>query len=324
MQRKFKRSPVLVEGIDAQWDGDLMDVRNISKCNQNYQYILVLQDVFSRFVFTAPLKNKTASEIISGLKSILKQGRQPVLLRTDKGKEFKNRFLTAILKERNIHQIFTENETKSNFAERQIQNLQNRLNRMFMYNQPYEYLKQLSDITKVNNNTPSRPLGNIAPSVVNKSNEDEVRLREYLVCTKTKINKRSKSTKKEGKKKAKKSKQSPFQFKVNDKVRITQEKNKFMREYRQKWTGEIFIITRRYMRHGIPVYKLKDFANMALTGSYYSQELQCVDTHDVWKVSKILKKRKNASGETELSVSWHQWPSKFDSWIKESDLQEAP
>ena len=85
VQRKFKRSPVLVEGIDAQWDGDLMDVRNISKYNQNYQYILVLQDVFSRFIFTAPLKNKTASEVISGLKSVLKQGRQPELLRTDKG-----------------------------------------------------------------------------------------------------------------------------------------------------------------------------------------------------------------------------------------------
>ena len=47
VQRKFKRSPVLVEGIDSQWDADLMDVRNISKYDQNYQYILVMQDVFS-------------------------------------------------------------------------------------------------------------------------------------------------------------------------------------------------------------------------------------------------------------------------------------
>ena len=324
VQRKFKRSPVLVEGIDAQWDGDLMDVRNISKHNQNYQYILVLQDVFSRFIFTAPLKNKTASEVISGLKSILKQGRQPELLRTDKGSEFKNRFLSALLKERGIHQIFTENETKSNFAERTIQNLQNRLSRMFMYNQSYEYIKQLPDITKAINNTPSRPLGNMAPSAVSKSNEEEVRLNEYLVRTKTKINKSSESNKKLRQKKVKKTKRSPFQFKVNDKVRITQEKTKFMREYSQKWTGEIFIVSHRFMRHGIPVYKLKDFDNMALTGSYYSQELQRFDTQEIWKVNKILKKRKNARGEMELLVSWHQWPSKFDSWIKQSDLQEVP
>ena len=69
VQRKFKSSPVLVEGIDSQWDADLMDVRNISKYNQNYQYILVMQDVFSRFIFTALLKNKTASEVIQALKS---------------------------------------------------------------------------------------------------------------------------------------------------------------------------------------------------------------------------------------------------------------
>ena len=64
---------------------------------------------------------------------------------------------------------------------------------------------------------------------------------------------------------------------------------------------------------------------MALTGSYYSQELQKIEhTTDIWKVNKILKKRKTSSGEMELLVSWHQWPSKFDSWIKQSDLQEVP
>ena len=43
--------------------------------------------------------------------------------------------------------------------------------------------------------------------------------------------------------KVKKTKRSPYQFKVNDKVRITQEKTKFMREYSQKWTvsgGSVF------------------------------------------------------------------------------------
>ena len=324
VQRKFRRTPVLSEGVDVQWDGDLMDTRNISKYNQGYQYILVLQDVFSRFIFTAPIKNKTASEVIKALKSILKQGRTPTLLQTDKGSEFKNRFLSAFLKKRGIHQIFTENETKSNFAERSIQNLQNRLSRMFMYNQSYEYIKQLPDITKAINDTPSRPLGNIEPSSVNKSNQEEVRLNEYLVRTKTKLVKRPKSSAKGGKKKIKRSKPNPYKFKVNDKVPITQEKTKFMREYSQKWTGEIFIVTRRFLRQGVPVYKLKHFANEPLSSSYYTQELQKIENMtEIWKVNKILKRRKNARGETELLVSWDQWPSKFDSWINESDLQDV-
>ena len=76
--------------------------RNISKYSQNYQYILVLQDVFSRFIFTAPLKNKTASEVIRGLKSVMNQGRQGKLLRTDNGKEFKNRFVAAYFEGRSL------------------------------------------------------------------------------------------------------------------------------------------------------------------------------------------------------------------------------
>ena len=112
----------------------------------------------------------------------------------------------------------------------------------------------------------------MAPSSVNKSNEDEVRLEKYLVRTKTILVKRPESIKKEGKKKAKRSKRIPYQFKVSDKVRITQEKTKFMREYSQKWTGEIFIVTRRFMRHGVPVYKLKDFADEPLSSSFYSQK----------------------------------------------------
>lgn len=322
VQRRFKRSRIIVEGIDSQWDGDLMDVRNISKYNQNYQYILVMQDVFSRFIFTSPLKRKTASAVITALKSIFAQGRQPQILRTDKGSEFKNRWVTEYLKKQGIHQMFTQNETKSNFAERSIQNLNNRMSRMFAHKQSYKYLEELSKITKGINNTPSRPLGGIAPSAVNKTNEDEVRLNSYLVRTKTKLGKASKQNSDKKKKSSRKRKPSLYKFKVNDKVRITHLKTPFLREYSEKWTGEIFIVSHRYMRDGIPVYKLIDYANEPLLGTYYTQELQLMSNLDnkEWKINKILKKR-TINGKTEVLVSWLNWPSKFNSWLPKSAIQ---
>lgn len=93
VQRKFPRRHILTDSIDSIWDGDLQDVRNISKENDGVQYILVLQDIFSRFLFTAPLKQKTASNVIDALKNIFAKGRKPKVLRTDKGSEFKNRIL---------------------------------------------------------------------------------------------------------------------------------------------------------------------------------------------------------------------------------------
>ena len=76
-------------------------------------------------------------------------------------------------------------------------------------------------------------------------------------------------------------------------MRITQEKSKFVREYSQKWTGEVFIVLYRFMREGIPIYKLKDYSNEPVDGSFYSQELQKVANVETWKVDKVLKKRKN-------------------------------
>lgn len=106
------------------------------------------------------------------------------MLRTDKGSEFKNRWVSAFLKKESVHQIFTENETKSNFTERSIQNLENRLHRMFAHKQSYKYLNELPFINESINNTPSRPLGGFAPVIVTEKNEDEVRYSAYLQRTK--------------------------------------------------------------------------------------------------------------------------------------------
>jgi hypothetical protein len=311
VQRNFKRRHIVVDTIDTLWDGDLQDVRNISKYNDGIQFILVLQDVFSRYLFTYPLKQKSANEVIKALKEIFSKGRRPRVLRTDKGSEFKNRWVKAFLKKENVHPIYTENETKSSFAERSIQNLENRMQRMFNQNQSYEFVEQLPAITKNINDTPSRPLGGMAPSEVTEKNVEETRYSAYLA--RLKKPKRSQSSKKK----------RIYKFKVNDRVRITHTKHVFQREYGQKWTGEIFVVSQRYLSQGIPVYKLKDFAEEPITGTFYEQELQRVDKKEdeVWKVEKIIKTRKK--GVEEVLVSWHQWPSKFNSWIKKSELSEV-
>lgn len=46
-------------------------------------------------------------------------------LRTDKGSEFKNRWVKAFLKKEGVHTIFTQNENKANYAERVIRTMKN-------------------------------------------------------------------------------------------------------------------------------------------------------------------------------------------------------
>lgn len=58
IRRSFLRSRVVVDTIDSMWDGDLADVSNLSSENDGYKFLLVLIDIFSRFLFIIPLKNK--------------------------------------------------------------------------------------------------------------------------------------------------------------------------------------------------------------------------------------------------------------------------
>ncbi|XP_063435899.1 uncharacterized protein LOC134716820 [Mytilus trossulus] len=83
----------------------------------------------------------------------------------------------------------------------------------------------------------------------------------------------------------------PFRFKIGDKVRITYMRNPFTREYDEKWSGEIFKISQRILRGGLPVYRLIDFQNEEISGTFYHSEVQKVDVRedDMWKVEKILK-----------------------------------
>ena len=55
-------------------------------------------DIFSRYLWTRPLKSKKPSDIIQSLQSAWKEGRKPHHIRTDKGGEFLNRNVSKLMK----------------------------------------------------------------------------------------------------------------------------------------------------------------------------------------------------------------------------------
>ena len=56
--RKFQRSRVNVNGIDIIWAADLIDMQAFSKDNNGIKYLLTAIDIFSKFVWIVPLKQK--------------------------------------------------------------------------------------------------------------------------------------------------------------------------------------------------------------------------------------------------------------------------
>ncbi|XP_062603907.1 uncharacterized protein LOC134265702 [Saccostrea cucullata] len=315
-RRGFKRRRVVVQGIDYQWEADLADVQNLSEYNDGIKFLLVIVDVFSRFLWVRPLKDRKSKSVIDAFKDVLSGPRRPRAIRTDKGSEFYNRYLQKYLREQNIKIFYALNETKANFAERYIQTLKKRLYRYFTHLQKYKYLNILQDVVHSINDTPNRSLNGRTPSSVTQENEEEVRLDAYLA-------RRQKDARiPRGKKSLKKRK--PFRFKKGDQVRITHLKRAFQRDYDQTYTEEIFIVSDRFVSQDIPIYKLKDMMDDPIRGTFYASELQKVSKDDetVWRIDKILRKRK-VRGKEEVLVRWLGWPKKFDSWIPQSDIKET-
>ena len=73
------------------WAADLADIKNLSRYNKGVKYLLTVVDVLSKYAWVVPMKNKTGAEQKRAFESILKVGRKPLRLQTDKGSEFYNK-----------------------------------------------------------------------------------------------------------------------------------------------------------------------------------------------------------------------------------------
>ena len=74
-------------------------------------------DIFSKFAWAIPIKNKTGDSITRAFEIIFKD-RIPAKLHTDKGLEFINKSTQNLFKRKGIHWFATENETKAQVVER--------------------------------------------------------------------------------------------------------------------------------------------------------------------------------------------------------------
>ena len=133
IRHHFRRNRVIVGGIDHQWQMDLADMQSMQKFNDGYRYLLVCIDVFSKYAWVVPLKNKTGLSLVEAFKIILASGRKPEKIITDQGTEFLNKHFKALLKDEDIGLYNTYNETKASVVERLIRSYVENQNVAILY-----------------------------------------------------------------------------------------------------------------------------------------------------------------------------------------------
>ena len=96
----------------------------ISKCNKEIRYLLCAIDLFSKYAFVLPLKDKKGTTIVNAFQSVLDNSkRKPNKIWVDQGSEFYNTYFKKWLKDNNIEMYSTHNEGMSVVAERFIKTL---------------------------------------------------------------------------------------------------------------------------------------------------------------------------------------------------------
>ena len=244
--KKFSKRKVYLQFKDNIWGVDLADMQSLSKKDKGIKYLLCAIDLFSKYAFVVPLKDKKGTSITNAFNKIIKESnKKPNKIWVDQEGEFYNRVFKKWLSSNDIIMYSTFNEGKSEVAERFIRTLKNKLYKHMIATGKNVYYDVLDDVVNEYNNTKHNTI-KMKPKDVRDDNK-RVYIEEY--------NKKS------------------ARFNVNDRVRISKFKNIFAKGYTPNWSREIFIINK--INDTVPyTYNLKDLNGEEILGSFYDRELQ--------------------------------------------------
>ena len=119
--RKINKRKVYSQFKNNIWGVDLADTRLLSKKNKGIKYLLCAIDLFIKYVFVVPLKDKKGISITNAFNKIIKQSnRKPNKIWVDQGGEFYNHVFKRWLSNNDNIMYSTFNEGKSVVVERFI------------------------------------------------------------------------------------------------------------------------------------------------------------------------------------------------------------
>ena len=256
---KFKRQRIIPLYKDETWSADLIDKSSLSKYNNNYKFILTVIDIFTKYAWAIPLKNKSGLSITNGFKIVLSESpqggsenRKPEKLWVDRGSEFYNKTFKSLLKEygtgkaaSGIELYSTYSDLKAVFIERFNRTLLHIINKPMFINGDGNWVNILNDAVITYNNNIHSTI-NMTP-VDASNNPDKVKYTFNFKNIKPK-------------------------FKVGDYVRNADKRNIFSKGYTSNWNRELFKFN-EVLKTQPPTYKIEDINGEIIEGKYYEQEL---------------------------------------------------
>ena len=247
--RNFRKRKVISYGVDKIWTADLVEIQKYSKWNKGIKYLLTVIDVFSKYGWIEPLKDKKTESVSSAFDHIFKKSkRKPEKLWTDKGREFISKHFKDLLKKDKIILYHTQNEEKSSIVERWNKTMKNKMWKMFSANNNTVYWDELDKLVDDYNNTCYSSIEMSPTEASKKENEKKVFANLYGVLIYWKV-------------------KNP-KFSIGDKVRLSKYKRRvFDKGYTPNWTEELFVVDHVMLTKPV-TYKIVDLLGEKVEGSF--------------------------------------------------------
>ena len=272
-----------------------------SKQNKGYRYILNVIDVFSKYAWSIPLKDKKGTTVLDAFKQIVKESnRLRKKIWVDEGKEFYNKDMSGWLKENDITRYSTHGEHKSAVVERFNRTLKEIMWKRFTAENTRNWINMIDKLLYDYNNKRIHSTIGMTPAKASLK-ENEINVIENTLSKTRNIPK------------------IKPKLKVGDKVRISKIKALFEKGYLPNWSEESYIIDK--VLKTVPVtYKIKDSMGRIIEGSFYNEELQKSD-QEVYRVEKVIRKKK-IDGVEHAFVKWSGYSDEYNQWIPMTDSRK--
>ena len=175
---------IVATEINDRWAADIIDYNARPSVDpkdkrEPFQYVLIVQDIFSRVIFTKALKFKDQETVTEAFKEIVRGAGVPDRIDTDAGNEFKGVFNDFLQEKRIYHSVADiRNKNARGTLDAAIRTLRQQLGRTQTEEQRRDWAELLPGATQAYNRTVHSSLIGRAPAEVYGNDDLTFKLRE--------------------------------------------------------------------------------------------------------------------------------------------------
>ena len=300
-RKKRQFTPYYVRGKRQLLQADICYMgQQYADQNDGFIKLLVVIDVFTKYVWLRKMKSIEAKFMVPAFESILKEMKdsKPIALQTDKGKEFDNRLMKQLFARHRIKHYWATSDRKAAVSERVNLTLQTRLYKIMVSQKTNRWIDLLPGVLDNYHNSRHATIKMTPIEAEQDENQDLLRDIYEAKWKSDKVYARKKLTPK---------------YKVGDKVRIAPSNlQKFRRGYHPPWSIAYYFIHKVLTNMKVPRYKLLEVGETEpMVESWFEDELVLFDAQadQEWDIIDWDPEQTRGSGNRkEILVKFDGWP----------------